>query len=444
MSTNFLFWAFNVLSLATLIILIQMVRKETPSQVRFLVLFAVVGGAVWYYFSERSEVYQNVSSARLSHALQENGPIELAAVWDKQDGFFRGVELAVAQINQEGGVEVKGELTAKRRSIDLVKYIEDGVVGNGLGVQYEVARREQTVAVVGHRDANTAIPAALTYENNRLFYLVSSATDPKLTSLGFFNVVRSIPDDHLLSTALVNYCRSRGMKRIALLYARDSYGFRFATFFRDSLREQNRRIKLEDDTIAITLMRSYSAGEQDFSALVSELSAVKYDAIFIADAAPRAGLLIKDIRRRGIEVPILGGEGMATPQLWSAADKQARNVVVVSSMPALTEGSPQGRFADFAKSYSDRYNTPPDHWASQGYESVRILAQAWERAGTTLPRAVGSVLREYRDWQGLYGTYGFTARGDVINRPVYLKVMTDGHFLPISDSVGREVLKEEP
>lgn len=431
MSTSFLFWAFNVISLATLIILIRMVRTETASQVRFLIVFVLLAGSIWYFFSEHNAFYLRVSAARSTNALQGSGPIELAAVWDKQDAFFLGVALAVEQINRQGGVEFKRDGMGSRRPLKLIQYVENGV-GDGRGKHYEVARQEETVAVVGHRNGDSANAASLTYDNNRLFYLASTVTDARLTAHGFTNVFRSIPDDRQFAAALVEYCRIHSLKRIALLYARNGYGENFTALFRDRLRLNNKSNHGPDQDLAVTMMHTYLTNEDDFSPLVTELLAVKYDAILIADVAPRAGALIKEIRTRGIEVPILGAEGMATPHLWSDAGQQARNVVVASVMPALADIPPDGPFAAFSKSYRERYNKPPDHWASQGYESVKLLAQAWQRAGTTLPRAVGSVLREYHDWQGLYGTYGFTPAGDVTNRQVYLKVMLDGKFQPIA------------
>ena len=69
MRTTFLFWAFNVVSLLTLLMLLAMVRKDTTVQVRFLMLFALVVGVGYYFFSERSAFYIHTSAARVQFAL---------------------------------------------------------------------------------------------------------------------------------------------------------------------------------------------------------------------------------------------------------------------------------------------------------------------------------------------------------------------------------------
>jgi branched-chain amino acid transport system substrate-binding protein len=436
MRTTFLFWAFNVVSLLTLLLLLAMVRKDTTVQVRFLMLFALVVGVGYYFFSERSAFYIHTSAARTSHSLESTGPIDLAAVWDNQeDGFFRGVQLAVEEINARGGVALDPERSGRSaRPIRLSRFFErDGQESDK--VQYELARQVAIVAVVGHRSAEQAISASLTYDNNKLLYLASTVSDPRLTGHGFRNVFRSIPDDKQLAGALVAYCRNRGAGRIALLYPRTPYGNTLAAIFRDRLRASNPNVEDREHALSIATMQSYAPGEDDFSALVSNLGNYQYDAILIADALPRAGALIREIRMRGIDQLIIGSDAMASPRLWEASGGQARDVVVASLLPA--DGTaPAAMAVEFARNYLARYGMPPDNWASEGYEAVRLLAQAWERAGTTLPAAVGSALRAYRGWRGLYGEYGFGQDGEVLDRPVYLKQMQQGQFVAVG-SFGR-------
>lgn len=431
MRTTFLFWAFNVVSLLTLLLLLAMVRKDTTVQVRFLMLFALVVGVGYYFFSERSAFYIHTSAARTSHSLESTGPIDLAAVWDNQeDGFFRGVQLAVEEINARGGVVQDPERSGRSaRPIRLSRFFErDGQESDK--VQYELARQVAIVAVVGHRSAEQAISASLTYDNNKLLYLASTVSDPRLTGHGFRNVFRSIPDDKQLAGALVAYCRNRGAGRIALLYPRTPYGNTLAAIFRDRLRASNPNVEDREHALSIATMQSYAPGEDDFSALVSNLGNYQYDAILIADALPRAGALIREIRMRGIDQLIIGSDAMASPRLWEASGGQARDVVVASLLPA--DGTaPAAMAVEFARNYLARYGMPPDNWASEGYEAVRLLAQAWERAGTTLPAAVGSALRAYRGWRGLYGEYGFGQDGEVLDRPVYLKQMQQGQFVAV-------------
>lgn len=426
MSTNFLFLVFNVVSLGTLMILIQMLHKGTSVQVRFLVAFALVAAVSYYFFAERNAFYVRVAAARSSHSLSGTGPIELAAVWDNSnDGFFRGTELAIEEINAQGGVKqsVGG---GGAHPIKLVKYADRD------DIHYEVARSESSVAVIGHRSADHAISASLTYDINQMLYLASTVTNPSLTTHGFKNVFRTIPSDREFSSALVRYCASRGLRRIAVLYPRTRHGNSFSALFRDALKYNNQVTRTPDKALSIELMKSYAPDEKDFPGLVSELFAHTYDAILIADMLPRAGVLIKHIRTRGIEQVIIGSEALADARLWQDSGQQARNVVVASVMPADAGVETSVAAAEFQRRYLARYGMAADHWAGQGYESVRILAQAWQRAGTTLPRMVGSILRERQDWQGLYGNYGFSPNGDVLNHGIYLKTMHEGQFRQIA------------
>ena len=78
-------------------------------------------------------------------------------------------------------------------------------------------------------------------------------------------------------------------------------GNTLAAIFRDRLRASNPNVEDREHALSIATMQSYAPGEDDFSALVSNLGNYQYDAILIADALPRAGALIREIRMRGID-----------------------------------------------------------------------------------------------------------------------------------------------
>lgn len=430
MSTNLLFWAFNIASLITLIVLLIMTRKESTVQVRFLVLMALVGAGGYYYFSERNAFYVHASAARAKHSLQTDGPIELAAVWDSpDDGFFRGAALAVEEINGNGGVWQKNGGGRARRLLKLSTHVEHP--GEENGVQYALAREPQVAAVIGHRNAETALAASLTYENNKLLYLASTVTDPSLTKHGFEYIFRSVPDDRQYAGELVTFCRSHGVTRIAVLFPRTQTSKTFADLFRYTASVGRQSGQEALPPLSIVLMQSYAPDESDFSDVVASLLAEKFDAILIADTAARAGPLIMQLREHRIDQLILGSASMAAPEPWEALRHRAGELVVASAIP-LANVAPSGMAATFAARYQARYGTAANHWAGQGYESVRLLAQAWERSGTTLPATVAATLHRSEGWQGLDGVYGFNAAGEVLNRKVYLQQMKQGRFQDIS------------
>jgi len=63
-------------------------------------------------------------------------------------------------------------------------------------------------------------------------------------------------------------------------------------------------------------------------------------------------------------------------------------------------------------------------------------------AKTPDPVAVQKELHQIRGWQGVTGVHTFDDKGDVINKPIPLKVMRDGVFYPL-ETYFEKIKKEQ-
>jgi branched-chain amino acid transport system substrate-binding protein len=439
MTTRFLLWAYNLASLGTLLFLIYLTRKNTRHQVQFLLLGAIICAAGAYFFFESKAFYVHSSAERLNRSLSATGPIQLAAVWSNdQDGFFKGVELAVDELNRNGGVAQRQENASRiTRKIQIRKYLEDLSEGaeSSDATQHDIAKNTDIVAVVGHSTSEQSIPASITYEYNKLLYLATNTTNPRLTSHGFKYVFRTIPDDMQFAQVLIDFCQSRNLKKILVLYPRTLHGKTFTYYFQDALREMNLKVKGEQGPLEITYTQSYAPNENNFSLLVSEVLQQKFDAIFLAGSLPQAANLIREMRNRGVEQVILGGNRLDTPDLWKMTAEQARKVFIASVFSPETVQWKTEMSRRFYQTYQSRYGIQPDYAANQGYEAVQILAQVWDKVGTTLPGTASAALRSYGGWHGLHGDYGFSLRGEVTDRKIFIKTIKDGKFRDIAQDV---------
>jgi branched-chain amino acid transport system substrate-binding protein len=82
---------------------------------------------------------------------------------------------------------------------------------------------------------------------------------------------------------------------------------------------------------------------------------------------------------------------------------------------------------DFVKAYGEQNRDEddrgevPDFIASQGYEAVSILAQAYTRKRSAMPTDISAALRLLGDFDGLTGKVAFSENGDILKKPIFLK-----------------------
>ena len=127
---------------------------------------------------------------------------------------------------------------------------------------------------------------------------------------------------------------------------------------------------------------AYSAGDTDFTALLTEIHAAAPDVIFCPGFQPDVPLLISAARNAGITSTFLGGSTWDDRERFHSilADN---SVLDGSYYPTnFSVATPDADVQEFVGSYTALYGSPPDGIAASGYDAMRLLARAIETAGS--------------------------------------------------------------
>ena len=145
---------------------------------------------------------------------------------------------------------------------------------------------------------------------------------------------------------------------------------------------------------------AYTARDTTFTALLTEIHDATPDVIFCPGHQPEVPLLINEARQVGITVPFLGG---------SAWDDRERFLGILDDSSVLdgsyypTNFSVATQDADvqeFVKGYMTLFESPPDGVAASGYDAMRLLARAIEKAGSLDPVAVRDAFAAVSGYKG--------------------------------------------
>jgi branched-chain amino acid transport system substrate-binding protein len=312
----------------------------------------------------------------------------------------RGAALAVEDLNASGlvigGQQVRFELVTQDDGADPAK-----------GVQAAERMVEMRVsAVVGHLNSGTSIPAAAVYARAGLAQISPSATNPRLTRLGYSTAFRLITDDAKLGDAFGRWAvQSQGSRRLVLVDDRTAYGAGIADTFDAGAKAAGGQV----------LGRFFTnARAVEFDEIVRAVANLRPDAVFFGGMDSGAGPLIRQLRAAGVNVRVYGGDGICSSELPKLAGGTLQMGQVICAEAGGVSSAFSAGMQAFEARFRTRFGENVQIYAPYTYDAVRVIAQAMQRAGSTAPDAILRALPS-TNVDGITGRLRFDSRGDLVN-----------------------------
>jgi branched-chain amino acid transport system substrate-binding protein len=164
--------------------------------------------------------------------------------------------------------------------------------------------------------------------------------------------------------------------------------------------------------------------------LANQLKAHDPDLIFFAGLEPQAGDFLRKAREVGVKGHIIGAFS-DTPAMRARAGAGLEGAMYYSEYN-VDSRSPENQA--FVRKFRARYGTDPDTWAAQGYDALRILAEAARVTHSGNPLDLSYAIRFMDAWEGANGRYKFDRRGELEDKPIFLRVFRNGIPLTIQES----------
>jgi ABC-type branched-subunit amino acid transport system substrate-binding protein len=296
-----------------------------------------------------------------------------------------------------------------------------------------------TVAVLGFKFSSSAMRDSVTLNNEGIIFMIPFASDWALTLKDFEYSFRIIPNalrvaDWLTQFALTQagYWSSLTNREVAvvILSPRNGFGYELERHFRKDAADwrlfSTTNSVTNTTTMRVVASKSYDPETTDFLPLVDKVLDDKFDAVLVTDTMPAAGQLIRQLRNMGVKKPILGGRGLDSSELLSIASNRAFRVYfpskfVIPTKAAIAAMPTNLLIHSLMRRYADMYNSRPDFEAAQAYEGLHLLAEAFQRAATTSPAAVSSVLEHTGKWTGLLEVYSKFADHELVITNMFIK-----------------------
>lgn len=351
---------------------------------------------------------------RARQASENEGVVRIAIVWDETlDGkFIEGVNLAISELNAGGGV--------LGRMVETVHYSDhhasDDKNIRGVEIGRSIAKDPQIVAVIGHSDVLTAIPASIIYEEFGILYINPTITDRSLNEHGFKYTFSTIPNNELVGNQIATQAFSRGFRRIGVLNSRSDQAFEIT----DAFVKQAAALGME-----IVSRRSFFDQQENFRDVIAGFGFSGFDALFLAASSENTRAIVTQSMEMNFRTPTLLGS-IEDPLLLQK-DLGGKTPLLI--MPILFDPYVKSpRTSGFLSVFQDTYKSLPDGFSAQGYDAVKMLAAAMTKAGSSVPLSVGTIIRYTLSWQGITGRHSFTQAGNVYAKTLDFATLRDGEI----------------
>jgi branched-chain amino acid transport system substrate-binding protein len=307
-----------------------------------------------------------------------------------------GGEMAVADINAAGGVLGK--------QLDL-KIGDDACdPKQAVAVANQMAGADVAL-VAGHYCSGSSIPASKVYAESDLVQISPASTNPTFTDdRAGPNIYRVCGRDDQQGGIAGKYLAANfADKNIAFIDDKTAYGKGLAEETKKAMNAAGKKEVMDE---------SITAGEKDYSALVSKLKQADIDVVYFGGYHTEAGLIIRQMRDQGMDTILMGGDALITQEFWSiTGDAGEGTLMTFSPDPRKNPAA-----AEVVKRFKDK-GIEPEGYVLYTYAAIQAWKDAADKAKSTKAADVVKAMND-TEFDTVIGKFKFNEKGDP-NLPPY-------------------------
>ena len=304
--------------------------------------------------------------------------------------FKNGIGPIVDAINPSGGVlgkKLKVEIGDDACDPKQARSVAEKLAGMKVPV------------VIGHFCSGSSIPASEVYAESNVLQISPASTNPTYTERKMWNTFRVCGRDDQQGTIAGQYIvKNFKGKNVAILNDKSTYGKGLADETQKALNKGGVKEKMYE---------SYTAGDKDFTALVSKMKAANIEVVYIGGYHTEAGLILRQMRDQKLNAQLISGDALVTNEYWSITGPAGEGTLMTFGPDPRTKPTA----AEVVKAFKAK-NIDPEGYTLYTYAALQIWAAAANKAKTTDARKVAETMHS-QAWDTVLGKISFDAKGDL-------------------------------
>src|SRR5262245_38777040 len=319
----------------------------------------------------------------------------------------KGAEMAVADLNAAGGIN--GEKVVLEVGDDACDPKQAVAVANQMvskGIKF----------MAGHFCSGSSIPASKVYEEEGILQITPASTNPKFTDEGGWNVARVCGRDDAQGIVAGNFiAKNFGDKKIAIIADKSAYGKGLADETRKALNAAG---------VKETLDESYTAGEKDYTALVSKMKDAGIEVVYVGGYHTEGGLILRQMRDQGMNAQMISGDAFNTEEFWTITGPAGEGMIFTFA--------PEPRNFPSAKEVVEKFKASgydPEGYTLYTYAAVQAYKQAVEAVGSADDnKKLAEWLRAGNTFKTVLGDITLDSKGDIKDAKYVWYKFHDGKY----------------
>jgi len=320
--------------------------------------------------------------------------------------------MAIEDINAAGGVlgkpihlEIGDDACDPKQAVAVANQM----IGSGV------------VFVAGHYCSGSSIPASKVYAESDTVQISPASTNPAFTDdRAGPNIYRVCGRDDQQGGIAGNYLAKHfADKNVAIVHDKTAYGKGLADETKKAL---NAAGKQE------TMYEAITAGEKDYSALVSKLKQAEIGVLFLGGYHTEAGLIVRQMRDQGLDTILMGGDALITQEYWSITGPAGEGTLMTFSPDPRKNPAA----AKVVKRFKDK-GVEPEGYVLYTYAAIQAWREAAEKAQSTASNDVVKALND-TEFDTVIGSFRFDNKGDPNLPPYAVYRWSNGTYEEIGDA----------
>jgi branched-chain amino acid transport system substrate-binding protein len=314
-----------------------------------------------------------------------------------------GIMMAFAEVNAAGGVLGK--------QLKLITEDDQSKPEEAATAATKLINQNRVVALLGEVASSRSLAVAPIAQAAKVPMISPSSTNPRVTEVGDY-IFRVCFIDPFQGSVMAKFAANTlKVKKVAILYdVKNDYSVGLRQFFTNTFQGLGGQVVGE---------QSYSEGDSDFRAQLTQLKSLKPEAIYVPGYYTEAGTVARQARELGITAPLMGGDGWDSQRLFEIGGQAIEGSYISNHYSA---DDPNPVIQKFVADYKAQHGTAPDALAALAYDAAKILVDAMKRAGSTEGPALRDAIAATKAFGGVTGSINIDEKRNAVKPAVVLKV----------------------
>jgi branched-chain amino acid transport system substrate-binding protein len=337
--------------------------------------------------------------------------VELAVKQANDSNAIEGWTLEVAPKDDEAKPDVgKNAATALAADKDVIGVV--GTLNSSVSQSVQPVLSSAKITQVSPANTNPALTQGANWK-----------TEPKRTYPGYF---RTCTTDAIQGPFAARYLFEKaGIKKVATIHDKKAYGQGLVETFTEEFKAAGGQV---------VSAQTINPDDSNYQAVISKVKPSAPDAVYYGGEYPQAGPLSQQMKAAGLNVPLMGGDGIFDPKFIELAGKNSTNDLATSvGAPTDTLETAKKFVSDYnAAGYKDPYAAYGAYSFDAANAIIAALKESLKDADSAESARQATIDAMSKvSFDGVTGKVAFDQYGDTTSKVLTVYKVTGGKWAPV-------------